>query len=165
MSLTVVDVPPDRPEFLRETIRLLAEKLERDRAHMLDRVSRASDAELTAGNDAEWGIGQIAVHLLLVERGVLAIALRLANGRPPGPTGQPRPAAADVSREGIATLAEKARASLTRFSEEFPAEPNVAARARHPFYGELNCFGWLLTAAYHYEAHLHALDRGRESAL
>ena len=63
MSFTIVDVPPERPEFLRETIRLLAEKLDRDRARLLERVARASDAELTAGNDAEWGIGQIAVHL------------------------------------------------------------------------------------------------------
>jgi hypothetical protein len=37
--------------------------------------------------------------------------------------------------------------------------------ARHPYYGELNCFGWLLMLPNHYKAHLAALGAGRPSAL
>jgi hypothetical protein len=37
--------------------------------------------------------------------------------------------------------------------------------ARHPFYGDMNCFGWLLTLPNHYYAHLTAHDRGVPSAL
>jgi len=48
---------------------------------------------------------------------------------------------------------------------EFPAEPDTKATARHPYYGDLNCFGWLLMLPEHYRAHLEALDRGRPSAL
>lgn len=165
MRLTVVDEPSDRPEWIRETLRLLAERTERGRTRLLERVALASDAELVAGSDDDWGVGQVATHLLIVERGMALIALRLASGQPPGPTGQPRPAAAGVSREGVATAAEKAAATLRRLGEEFPAEPDTVAVARSPYYGGMNCFGWLLMLPYHYEAHLEALDRGRKSAL
>jgi hypothetical protein len=165
MSLTVVDEPRDRPDWIRETLRLLAERTERGRARLLERVARAADAELAAGSDDAWGLGQVATHLLISERGMTLIALRLASGQTPGPTGQPRPAASAVSREGIATLAEKAGATLRRLAGEFPAEPDTAAVARSPYYGGLNCFGWLLMLPYHYEAHLDALDQGRKTAL
>lgn len=166
MTLTVVDVPADRPEWIRETIRLVAERIAEERALLLARVDAASDAELVAGTDDDWGLGQIATHLLVVERGVLSIALRLANGQHVDRgTGQPRAAAGTASREDIATLAQKAEANLARFAASFPAEPNVELTAPHPYYGPLNCFGWLLTQLGHYAAHLDALERGAKSAL
>ena len=165
MPLLVVEDPADRPEWLRETIRLLVSgtKIERDK--LLDRVGKATDPALLAGSDDEWGLGQVATHLLIVERGVALTGLRLAQGGPPGRTGQPRPAAADVSRAGIQTLVEKALATAERLVAEFPAEPDLNATAKHPYYGDLNCFGWLLMLPEHYRAHLEALDRGRPSAL
>ena len=165
MPLVVVDEPPDRPDFIRETVRLLTARLEEERGRLLERVGRATDGELASGTDQEWGIGQVAAHLLIVERGVLGIALRLAKGEPPGPTGQPRPAAAEVSRGGIQALAERTRRAADAFAAEFPAQPDARATARHPFYGDMNCFGWLLTLPNHYGAHLTAHDRGVPSAL
>jgi len=165
MPLVVVDEPPDRPAFIQETVRLLAERLEEERARLLRRTERASDTELATGADQDWGIGQVAAHLLIVERGVLGIALRLAKGESPGATGQPRPAAAEVSRGGIAALAERTRRAAEAFRAEFPGQPDDRATARHPFYGEMNCFGWLLTLPNHYDAHLSAHDRGAPSAL
>ncbi|HET8568945.1 MAG TPA: DinB family protein [Candidatus Limnocylindria bacterium] len=165
MTLVVVDEPPDRPEWIRETVRLRSEDLRSRRRRLLELVARASDADLVAGSDEAWGIGQIAVHLLLVDRGVLGISLRLAAGEDPGATGQPRPSAGAVSRDGILSLADKAAAALRRFEGAFPAAPAVERTARHPFYGPLNCFGWLLTLANHYEAHLQAIERGGASAL
>ena len=132
---------------------------------MLARVAQATDAELGAGTDDDWGLGQIAVHLLLIERGVALIALRLARGEPAGRTGQPRPAASTVSREGIRTLAGKSADTLRRLCAEFPPEPDLTAAARHPYYGDLGAFGWLLTLGNHYAAHLEALERGTKSAL
>ena len=165
MSLIVVDDPPDRPEWLRETIRLLVDSTRTEREVLLSRVAETSDAELTRGSDDDWGLGQVATHLLIVERGVSLIGLRLAQGAAPGPTGQPRPAASSVTRAVIVSLAEKAVATAARLVAEFPAASNAAATARHPYYGELNCFGWLLMLPNHYRAHLEALDRGRPSAL
>ena len=107
----------------------------------------------------------MATHLLIVERGVSTIGLRLARGEEAGPTGQPRPAASGVTRAGIESLAAKALATAARLVAEFPAEPDTKATALHPYYGDLNCFGWLLMLPEHYRAHLLALDRGRPSAL
>ena len=165
MTLRVVDDPPDRPDWLRETIRLLTGGTSTERDRLLARVAQASDAELSKGSDDDWGLGQVATHLLIVERGVALIGLRLATGSEPGPTGQPRPAASAVTRAGIESLAGKASATAARLVAEFPAEPDTKVTARHPYYGDLNCFGWLLMLPEHYRAHLEALDRGRPSAL
>ena len=165
MTLRVVDDPPDRPDWLRETIRLLTSGTTAERDKLLGRVARATDPDLAKGSDDDWGLGQVATHLLIVERGVASIGLRLASGAEPGPTGQPRPAASAVSRSGIESLVGKALATAARLVAEFPAEPNTKATARHPYYGDLNCFGWLLMLPEHYRAHLGALDRGRPSAL
>ena len=165
MTLVVTDEPPDRPAWISETLRLVFEATGRARERLLERVARTGDADLVAGNADDWGPGQIAVHLLLIERGVALIALRLAKGEPPGRTGQPRPAASAVSRDGIASLAQKAADAVRQVRAEFPAEPNAGATARHPYYGDLNAFGWLLTLPNHYNAHLAALEAGTKSAL
>ncbi len=165
MSLTVVDDPSDRPAWVRETVALLTAWSDRERARLLRFVAEASDAALAAGTDDDWGLGQVAVHLLLVERGVAGIVLRLAQGEATGATGQPRPAAGAATRAGIAALAEKAAAATERLRDGFPAEPDTATTARHPFYGDLNCFGWLLTLPNHYGAHIQAHRAGRRSAL
>jgi hypothetical protein len=165
VTLTVTDDPPDRPEWVSETIQLVANATDEWRDRLLSRVEHATDVDLAAGSEDDWGVGQIAVHLLIIERGVSLIALRLAQGQEAGSTGQPRPAASAVTRPGISTLADKAGAALRRVRAEFPAEPNTASTARHPYYGDLNCFGWLLTLPNHYLAHLRALDQGTASAI
>ncbi len=165
MSLIVVDQPSDRPAWLRETIMLLAARADRERADLLQLVAQADDMAIGAGTGDDWGLGQVAVHLLLVERGVAGIALRLARGEAPGATGQPRPAAGAATRAGIAALAEKAGAATERLRTAFPVEPDTVTTARHPFYGDLNCFGWLLTLPNHYGAHIEAHRAGRASAL
>ena len=166
MSLLVVDDPSDRPAWIRETIALLGDRIRADRARLVARVAAASDGDLVRGEADDWGLGQVATHLLIVERGVLSIALRLARGeRVDSGTGQPRPAAGGVSRARVAALVEKAERDLVSFLAEFPAEPHTTVVARHPFYGQMNCFGWLLTPLVHYAAHLQALERGTKSAL
>ncbi len=165
MTLTLTDEPPDRPEWSTETIRLVTDATAEWRGRLLARIERSSDADLAGGTDDEWGVGQVAVHVLLIERGVAGIALRLARGEPPGRTGQPRPAAAAVSRGGIASLAAKAADAMATLRSQFPADPRTATTARHPYYGDLNAFGWLLTLPNHYRAHLDALERGTRSAL
>ena len=165
VSLRVVEDPPDRPEWLRESVRLLADWTTTERGHLLALVAAAGEDELLDGAAEDWGLGQVATHLLIVERGVTLVGLRLAGGAEPGPTGQPRPDPAAVTREGIAALAAKAAAASERLVATFPAEPDMTRTARHPYYGELNCFGWLLMLPEHYRAHLEALDRGRPSAL
>ena len=165
MPLTVVDNPPDRPEWIRETIRLVTASAAEGRRTLLHLVDEATDADLAVGRPDRWGLGQVAAHLLIVERGVTLIALRLARGEDGGATGQPRPDPAEVTRDGILGLATKAAAAATNLGEEFPAPADALRTAVHPFYGPLNCFGWLLTIPNHYAAHLRAWREGRPSSL
>ena len=165
VSLTVVDNPPDRPEWIKETIRLLTGVAADGRRSLLHLVEETTDADLLAGTPDDWGLGQIAVHLLIVDRGVSLVALRLAQSADAGRTGQPRPSPDGVSREGIKTLADKAAAVADRLRAEFPPLPDTSATAAHPFYGAMNCFGWLLTIPNHYNAHLSAYREGRPAAL
>ena len=165
MSLVVTDEPPDRPAWVSETLRLVTETTAIGREGVLARVAQATDQLLLGGTDEAWGLGQVAVHLLLIERGVAQIALRLARGEPAGRTGQPRPAAAAVTRDGIATLAAKTAETMRQLLAEYPASPDLGATARHPYYGDLNSIGWLLTLPNHYAGHLRALERGEASAL
>lgn len=165
VSFVLVDEPKDRSEFTAEALGLLRAQIDAERARVLERVARASDEEIARGTDDDWGIGQVALHLLTVERGICAIALRLARGEPAGATGQPRPRAGSATREGILSLAAKAAERLARTVTDFPPDPNVAATARQPYYGELNCYAWLLAIPLHYAAHLAAIDRGARSAM
>ena len=166
MSFTLRDEPLDRAEFTRDAIAAIAGEIRRGRARLLEKVAAAAtDEAIATGTDDDWGIGQVALHLLTVERGILGIAGRLARGEAPGPTGQPRPAAGSATRAGITSLATKTEERLARLIAEFPAEPNTTATARQPYYGEMNCFAWLLAVPIHYTAHLDAIDRGTRSAM
>ena len=165
MPLILADDPPDRPTWIAETIRLLASGTAGGRASLLRRLGRASEAELSAGTVDDWGLGQIATHLLVVERAVALIVLRLARGEGAGATGQPRPGPGEATRESLEALAVKAEQAIARLQREFPAVPDTRATATHPYYGELNCFGWLLLLPNHYRAHLAAHAAGEPSAL
>jgi hypothetical protein len=165
MSLKIVDNPIDRPEWIRETVRLVTASAAEGRRSLLHLVDEATDADLQAGSPDGWGLGQVAVHLLLVDRGVAGIVLRLAQGEGAGATGQPRPDAAAVTRDGIRMLAQKATLVSERLRADFPAEPDLGRTAEHPFYGPQNCFGWLLTIPNHYSAHLQAWMERRPSSL
>ena len=165
MSFIVVDEPPDRAEFTAEALRVIARQVERERARLLERVAAASEADLAAGTDDDWGLGQIALHLLTTERGMCGIALRLARGEPSGETGQPRPRTGSATREGLASLAAKAKERLARTVADFPPEPNTETTARQPFYGEMNCFAWLLAIPVHYASHFDSLESGTRSAM
>src|SRR3989442_6725157 len=111
VTLRAVDDPPDRPEWLRETIRLLVDETNAERQRLLARVAQASDGELARGSDDDWGLGQVATHLLLVKRGVALLGLRLAQDAPAGPTGQPLTSTSTVLPGGHATTCVKAHSS------------------------------------------------------
>ena len=164
MTFRIVDQPHDRPEFLREAIDIFTRNLEAGRARLLERVSRASDAQIAAGTETDWGLGMIAYHLLVSERGMVGIALRLANGAQPTSTGQPRPQPGAVTRAVVEEAAAKAAAAVAKLRAEFPAKPNFAATAPSPYFEQFNCISWLLAAQFHYQTHLEALERGAKSA-
>jgi len=165
VTFRLVNEPGDRPAFQAEALRVIAARIAEGRDRLLAKVATASDEQLASGTDDDWGLGQIAAHLLVVERGISGIALRLAKGEPAGETGQPRPAVGSVTREKISELADRAKDRLAKLLAEFPAHPDISATARQPYYGDLNCWGWLLAVPIHYAAHLDAVERGKKSTM
>lgn len=165
MSFRLVDQPADRPEFVAEAIEILARDIDTARARLLALVDRATDEELVAGSEEDWSIGMIAYHLLVSERGMVGIALRLARGEVPTSTGQPRPEPRKTTREVVAEASAKAGAAVERLRREFPSAPHFEVTAPSPYFGTFNCISWLLAAAFHYQAHLEAIERGTKSAL
>ena len=164
MSFQIVDRPDDRPEFIREAIGIFARNIETDRARLMARVASASDDDIAAGTERDWGVGMIAYHLLTSERGMIGIALRLASGQKPSSTGQPRPTPGAVTRTVLAEAAAKAASAVEKLRTTFPAQPDLTLTAPSPYFEEFNCISWLLAAAFHYQAHLEALERGGRSA-
>ena len=164
MSFRLVDQPHDRPEFLREAIDIFARNLEAGRARLMERVALATDAELAAGTELDWGVGMIAYHLLVSERGMIGIALRLARSEAPPSSAQPRPEPGTATRAVLEEAAAKAAQAEARLRAEFPSRPDLSATATSPYFEQFNCISWLLAAAFHYQSHLEALERGGRSA-
>lgn len=165
MTFRLVDAPADRPEWLGELIRIVARDLDDGRARLLERVARATDEDLAAGTDDEWGVGMVALHLLVTERGMVGIAQRLARGELPRTTAQPRPDPGTTTRGVLHEAAAKAAQAVERLRTDFPSQPDFVTSAPGPYFGPFNCVSWLLVATVHYRAHLDALERGTRSAL
>src|SRR6266508_2438943 len=120
VSFALVDAPRDRPDFLRETVDLLTGELDGHRARLLARVEATSDEALVEGSDDDWSVGMVAYHLLVSERGMMGIVMRLARGEVPTSTGQPRPVVGSATRQVIAEAAAKAASAVQRVRAEFP---------------------------------------------
>ncbi len=165
MSFALVDAPRDRPDFLRETVDLLTGELDGHRARLLARVEATSDEALVEGSDDDWSVGMVAYHLLVSERGMMGIVMRLARGEVPTSTGQPRPVVGSATRQVIAEAAAKAASAVQRVRAEFPADAELGTTAPSPYFSQFNCISWLFASAFHYRAHLHALEQGVKSAL
>lgn len=165
MSFRLVDQPADRPAFLQETIDILSRDLDASRTRLLERIASASDDEIASGTEDDWGVGMIAYHLFVSERGMVGIAMRLARGEVPTSTGQPRPAPGATTRAVVMEAGAKAAQAVERLRREFVSTPRLDVTAPSPYFGPFNCFSWLLAARFHYQAHLEALERGTKSAL
>jgi len=164
MTFRLVDHPADRPDFLREAVDIFARNLDAGRARLLARIEAASDAELAKGTEEDWGLGMVAYHILVSERGMVGIALRLARGETPPSSAQPRPEPGSVTRAVLMEAAAKAAQAVARLRAEFPSAPEFTGTAPSPYFGPFNCVSWLLAASFHYQAHLEAVDRGARSA-
>src|SRR3989442_371555 len=87
---------------------------------------------------------------------IVTVTLRVADEPPDRP---------EWLRETIRLFVDSTTDQRTRLRADFPGELDAARTARHPYFGDLNCFGWLLMLPIHYKGHLAALRAGRPSAL
>jgi hypothetical protein len=123
----------------------------------LEIISGLSD-EIVAKKPApdEWSIRELTRHVLSAETGVTALVHNLARGEAP-PKGGGAGQLVDDNGGPFALYVDQLRALNGRMLEtiaDLPAEPNLEAKAPHPFFGPLNCKEWAAFQRIHDEDHV-----------
>ena len=146
---------------------VLVELVEEQRARLLALLEGLSE-EQVAFRPApdQWSIADVLRHVIAGEEGVARIVESLARGVVP--EGQ-REMGRQTPDEGqpLAALIERlraARADLLARVRGWPASPDLAATFEHPFFGPLNCKGWLAFQRLHDADHIGQLEQIKAAA-
>ena len=126
---------------------------------ILDGVSEEQAAFRPAPD--QWSIADVLRHVIAAEEGVALIVESLARGV--APEGQ-RALGSHIPDEGqpLAALIERLRAArrdLLAQVRGWPASPDLAATFEHPFFGPLNCKGWVAFQRLHDADHIGQLEQ------
>jgi len=141
---------------------VLVDLIEEQRARLLgllDGVSEAQAAWRPAPD--EWSITDVLRHVIAAEEGVAGIVDSLARGAVPDGL---RALGSQIADEGqpLAALVERlraARAGLLAEVRGWPAPPDLAATFEHPFFGPLNCKGWVAFQRLHDADHIGQIEQ------
>jgi hypothetical protein len=141
---------------------VLVELIEEQRATLLallDGVSEEQAAFHPASD--QWSIADVLRHVIAAEEGVARIVGSLARGVVPE---ERRELGSHIPDEGqpLARLIERlhaSRADLLARIRGWPASPDLAATFEHPFFGPLNCKGWVAFQRLHDADHIGQLQQ------
>jgi hypothetical protein len=126
---------------------------------LLDGVTEEQAAARPAPD--QWSVCDVLRHVIDAEEGVARIVESLARGVVPeggrGPGSQ-------ISDEGqsLSALVERLRASRAALLERvrgWPASPDLSTTYDHPFFGPLNCKGWVAFQRLHDADHIGQLGQ------
>jgi len=141
---------------------VLVELIEEQRGRLLGLLDWVSE-EQVAFRPApdQWSIADVLRHVIAAEEGVARIVESLARGVVPGGK---RVIGRQTSDEGqpLAALIERlcaARADLLARIRGWPASPDLTATSEHPFFGPLNCKGWVAFQRLHDADHIGQLEQ------
>ena len=141
---------------------VLVELIEEQRATLLGLLDGVSE-EQAAFHPApdQWSIADVLRHVIAAEEGVARIVASLVRGVVP--EGQ-RALGSHIPDEGqpLAALIERLRAAHADLLERvrgWPASPDLAATFEHPFFGPLNCKGWVAFQRLHDADHTGQLEQ------
>jgi len=141
---------------------VLVELVDEQRARLLGLLDGLSEEQVVfrPGPD-QWSVADVLRHVIAGEEGVAHIVESLARGAVPGGK---RVMGRQVPDEGqpLAALIERlraARAGLLARIHGWPASPDLAATFDHPFFGPLNCKGWLAFQRLHDADHIGQLEQ------
>ena len=141
---------------------VLVELIEEQRGRLLGLLDWVSE-EQAAFRPAldQWSIADVLRHVIAGEEGVARIVESLARGVVPGGK---RVIGRQTPEEGqpLAALVERlraARADLLARVRGWPASPDLTATSEHPFFGPLNCKGWVAFQRLHDADHIGQLEQ------
>jgi len=136
--------------------------IEEQRARLLALLDGVTD-EQAAFRPApdQWSIADVLRHVIAAEEGVAGIIESLARGAVPDGS---RALGSQVPDEGqaLSALVERlrtARAALLERVGGWPASPDLSATYDHPFFGPLNCKGWVAFQRLHDADHIGQIEQ------
>jgi hypothetical protein len=135
----------------------ILELIEEQRRRLLALLDGVTD-EQAAFRPApdQWSIADVLRHVIAAEEGVARIVESLARGIVPEGS---RQTGSQVPDEGQSLSAlvgrlRTARAGLLERVRGWPASPDLTATFDHPFFGPLNCKGWVAFQRLHDADHI-----------
>jgi uncharacterized protein (TIGR03083 family) len=145
----------------------IVELIEEQRARLLTLLDGVSDEQAAFRPAADqWSIADVLRHVIAAEEGVARIVESLARGIVPDGS---RALGSQVPDEGqsLSALVERLRASRAGLLERvrgWPASPDLSATFDHPFFGPLNCKGWVAFQRLHDADHTGQLQQVKAAA-
>lgn len=160
-------------QFAEQPMPALLAALESSRRDLLAALAGVTDDQARfrppgagAATDAEesWSIAEVLRHLIQAEEGVAGRVARLARGEPaetsvPGALG----GHADTPLPGLIEALAASRRRLRAVVKSISGNGRLDTTVAHPFYGELNCRGWLALWARHEASHVRQIEQIRAS--
>jgi hypothetical protein len=123
----------------------------------LDVIGALSD-EAAAKKPApdEWSVRELILHVISAEAGVSELVHHLSRGEQPSGERRPGMTMEDDGRPFASFVDELRRTNqmMLEAIQGLPASPNVTERAKHPFFGDLNCLEWAVFQRVHDEDHV-----------
>jgi uncharacterized protein (TIGR03083 family) len=135
----------------------IIELIEEQRARLMALLDGVTDVQAAFRPAADqWSITDVLRHVIAAEEGVAHIVESLARGVVPDGS---RSLGSQVPDEGqsLSALVQRlraARAGLLERVRGLPASPDLSATYDHPFFGPLNCKGWVAFQRLHDADHI-----------
>lgn len=134
--------------------------VEKSQQRYIDVVAALSDDAAAKKPAAdEWSVRELICHVISAERGVASLVHHLARGTQPAPSDDTRGAGNAMPDDGrpfggFVDELRKTNETMLQAIRDLPAAPNLTERAKHPFFGDLNCVEWAVFQRVHDEDHV-----------
>ena len=134
--------------------------VEKSQQRYIDIVSALSDDAAAKKSSAdEWSVRELICHVISAERGVASLVHNLSRGATPPSSDDTRGAGHAMPDDGrpFAGFVHELRATnetMLQAIRDLPPSPNLTERAKHPFFGDLNCVEWAVFQRVHDEDHV-----------
>jgi uncharacterized damage-inducible protein DinB len=121
---------------------------------------RPGDREARPEDEEAWSMAEVLRHLIQAEEGIAERVWRVAKGEAatssvPGALGDHETTPLPGLLEALRSSRERLRAAVT----EVDGSERLDATVAHPFFGELNCRGWLALWGRHEMGHVRQVGQ------
>lgn len=135
--------------------------IERERTRLLGLLEGLSEAQASwTPQPDQWSVKEVLRHVLAAERNVIEVVTSLAAGVIPEgkrETGRQDPDESATLGDLVERLREE-RQRLLAFLRSLPPSADLSVTFPHPFFGLLNCKGWVAFQRVHDGDHIGQIE-------